>query len=111
MRHLPKRHAGFRANARRIKDINILQYNNLQNQEQFVLSVDAPPSVAEAMDGRPGGLLSVAFFAQQKRAKVARRSEATDALRSLGEGGLTTFSFLAVYPQNLTSNAPIGVRF
>jgi hypothetical protein len=76
-----------------------LSINDLQSQGEFVLSTDAPPSVAEAMDGRPGGLLSVAFFAQQKRAKVARRSEATDALRSLGEGGLTTFSLLAVYPQ------------
>lgn len=65
----------------------------------------------EAMDGRPGGLLSVAFFCAAKTSGVVRRSEATDALRSLGGGGLTTFPLLAFSPQNLTSNAPFGVRF
>jgi len=51
------------------------------------------------MDGRPGGLLSVAFFCAAKTSVVARRSEATDALRSLGEGGLTAFLLLSFSPE------------
>ena len=59
----------------------------LRVRELFQLPLPPPPSFAKATDGKPSGLLSVDFFAEQKGAKQLRRMPVNLSSVALCEGG------------------------